>query len=275
MPPEKFARFHPIELSDPCYEQEHVRNMTFYSSALRGRSDVSLFVPPNHESIPTIPLVLLLHGVYGGHWTWFQNGGAHRTALQLMTEGRIRPMILIAPSDGMSGDGTAYLPQPERDNEAWVCEDVLDCVRKIFDGNAADAPVFIGGLSMGGYGALRLGAKYADRFKAISVHSAATNVHDLGAFLREPIDVTHLSPEEPDLMYWMRLNRDKLPPIRMDCGTEDPLLPLNRALHAELVRESIPHQYVENRGNHSWPYWRTHVADSLLFFESVLCETGS
>lgn len=267
---EKFGRFHPIELSDPCYEQDHVRNLTFYSEALHGRADVSIFAPPGCEVHSTLPIVLLLHGVYGSHWAWFQNGGAHRTALQLIQEGRIRPMLLVSPSDGMGGDGTGYLPQPERNHEAWIYEDVLGCVRKLFAGGSSDAPVFISGLSMGGYGALRLGAKYADQFQGISVHSAVTKISDMNDFLREPLDVIRLAPEEPDILHWVRRNKEKLPPLRLDCGTEDHLIAANRALHAELDRENVPHQFIENDGNHSWPYWKAHVADTLLFFESIL-----
>src|SRR5665213_1064576 len=109
MPPlEKFGRFQPVELSDPSYERDHVRNLTFYSSALRGRADVSLFVPPGCETLSNVPIVLLLHGVYGSHWAWFLNGGAHSTAQQLIANGSIRRMLLVSPSDGLGGDGTGY-----------------------------------------------------------------------------------------------------------------------------------------------------------------------
>jgi putative tributyrin esterase len=274
MPPEKFSRFQPVELSDPCYERDHVRNLTFYSSALRGRGDVSLFVPPGCEALSSVSIVLLLHGVYGSHSAWFLNGGAHRTAHQLIAEGRIRPMILVSPSDGLTGDGTGYLPQPDRNYEAWICQDVLGCIRELFPCPAPDGVAFISGLSMGGYGALRLGAKYADLFKGISAHSAVTKITELDEFLREPIDVTGMAAEEADILHWMRLHRANLPPIRLDCGTADSLFDSNLALHAELDRERIPHQFVANSGDHSWPYWQTHISDTLLFFESIL-KTGS
>src|ERR1700733_13348238 len=34
-----------IQMSDPVFEHDGLRNMTFYSNALQGRADVSLFVP--------------------------------------------------------------------------------------------------------------------------------------------------------------------------------------------------------------------------------------
>lgn len=269
-PPEKFKRFLPIELSDPAYEHDNVRNLTFYSSALHGRADVSLYAPPEWKSISRIPIVLLLHGVYGSHWAWFFSGGAHRTAQRLIAEGRIRPMLLVSPSDGLAGDGSGYLPQPDRNYEKWICEDVVGCVQELFQPATSGSPVFISGLSMGGYGALRMGAKYANRFQGISAHSAVTRIEELDDFVREPVNTEKLAPEETDVLYWMRRNRKDLPPIRLDCGTEDPLFDSNRALHADLDHEKIPHEFHANNGDHSWPYWQTHIADTLLFFEAVL-----
>lgn len=270
MPPrEKFVRFEPIELSDPAYEHDNVRHLTFYSNALRGRGEVSLYVPPGSNSLAKLPIVLLLHGVYGSHWAWFSSGGAHRTAQKLIAEGRIRPMLLATPSDGLAGDGSGYLPQPERNYESWICDDVIGCIRKLFP-STADAPVFIAGLSMGGYGALRMGAKYASRFQGISAHSAVTSLEDLDDFIREPLDVKNLAPNETDILYWMRRNRASLSPIRLDCGTEDHLFDANRTLDRELERERIPHTFYPYPGGHEWPYWQTHVADTLLFFESIL-----
>lgn len=267
--PETFPRYHPIELSEPDYEHEEVRHLTFYSEALGGRGDVSLFVPPEALGQTGIPIVLLLHGVYGSHWSWFYSGGAHRTARRLMDAGTIQPVIVVTPSDGLVGDGSGYYPQPSRDYEAWIVEDVLGCIRGLFPCTLA-GNTFIGGLSMGGYGALRLGAKYADHFQGISAHSAITKPEELDDFLREPLDRTCFVPEEGDLLYWMNLNRKKLPPIRFDCGTEDHLFRPNQLLHEALEREGISHQFAANPGSHSWKYWKIYVAESLLFFDSIL-----
>lgn len=267
--PETFGGYRPIELSDPTYERDEVRSLTFYSPALRGRGDVSLFVPTESAGRTGVPVVLLLHGVYGSHWSWFYSGAAHLTARRLIDAGRIRPMIIAAPSDGLGGDGTGYFPQPDRNYEAWIVEDVLGCVRELFPCTAGGA-TFISGLSMGGYGALRLGAKYPVRFQGISAHSAITKPEELDNFLREPADRTRLAPEEGDLLHWISLNRRHLPPIRFDCGTEDPLFASNRVLHETLEREGVPHQFAANPGQHCWPYWKLHVEETLLFFESIL-----
>jgi hypothetical protein len=122
------TRFATIDLSDPVYEWEYLRFLTFKSPVLRGRGDVTLFVPPDSENAQNLPMVVLLHGVYGSHWNWALKGGAHRTALEMIISGEIPPMVLVMPSDGLWGDGSGYVPHTTTDYEAWIVEDVIDCI---------------------------------------------------------------------------------------------------------------------------------------------------
>ncbi|MCA9414160.1 MAG: esterase family protein, partial [Candidatus Omnitrophica bacterium] len=76
--------------------------------------------------------------------------------------------------------------------------------------------------------------------------------------------------EEASVIYWMKRNREHLPSIRFDCGTEDSLLEANRTLDRELTAEGIEHAYEEFPGAHSWEYWHDHLRDSLIFFDRHL-----
>jgi enterochelin esterase-like enzyme len=259
-----------IEISDAWISAEGLRFLTLYSPALAGRGDVTVFVPPAIESGSSVPIVLMLHGVYGSHWSWFFKGGAHHTAIKLAADGRIRPMLLAAPSDGLFQDGSGYLRHSDRDYETWIVEDVMEALRSSFPCASQQSPLFITGLSMGGYGALRLGAKYAGMFRGISAHSAITRVEEMSEFVMEPFPFDQLTARETDLMVWLEDNRDKLPGLRFDCGARDPLLEGNRRLHHELQVRAIPHEYVECDGGHNWQYWQTHFGSSLLFFEDIL-----
>ncbi|HTU50767.1 MAG TPA: alpha/beta hydrolase-fold protein [Acidobacteriaceae bacterium] len=257
-------------MSEPEYEHEHLRNLTFYSPALQGRGDVSLFVPPGLNASPRLPVLILLHGVYGSHWNWFLKGGAHRTALTLMKKRKIRPMLLVAPSDGLRGDGTAYVPGSCHNYEAWICDDLIECIKELFCTAAGCADVFISGLSMGGYGALRLGAMYPDRFCGISAHSAITKIEQFNGLVRGPSAILSASPESLDVLHWLILNCRKLPPLRFDCGRDDPLFDANCVLHEALERHGILHNFEINEGDHSWQYWRNHLMETLLFVEETL-----
>ena len=260
------TKFRTIELSDPAYEHNHLRFMTVKSPSLRGRGDITLFIPPHTEK-EMLPLVILLHGVYGSHWAWALRGGVHLTALQMIETGEIKPMVIAMPSDGLWGDGSGYLPHSQSDYEQWIVTDVVEAIIEKIPQITAESPVFIGGLSMGGFGALRLGAKYHDRFMAISGHSSITELSQFKLFVEEDLGL-YAQTDKKNESVWKILHhyRQQLPPFRFDCGTEDLLIEYNRTLHRQLLEAGIPHIYEEFPGKHEWIYWQAHVKDSLLFF---------
>src|SRR6476659_6144456 len=148
------TKYRTIALSDPQFERDCLRLLTFKSPALGGRGDVSIFVPPGCETEQDLPLVLLLHGVYASHWAWSLLGGAHLTASRMIQQSLIRPMVIAMPSDGLWGDGTGYVPHASEDYEKWIMEDVVGCVTQVIACLGSASKLFIAGLSMGGYGAL-------------------------------------------------------------------------------------------------------------------------
>ncbi|MGI8908526.1 MAG: alpha/beta hydrolase [Candidatus Sumerlaeaceae bacterium] len=266
--------FRTVEISDPVYERDGLRMVTVKSPALKRRADITLYLPP-HCKAP-VPLVILLHGVYGSHWAWAFSGGAHITAQQMMQGGEIQPIAIAMPSDGLWGDGSGYFRHTTGvDYESWIVEEVPAASALAAPGLVTAASLFLGGLSMGGYGALRLGAKYAGRFAGISAHSSLTHPQQLRRLIEE--EMAHLGPldaPELDPVFWMQQNRHVLPPIRFDCGTADELLAENRAMHERLVAAGIAHEYEEFAGGHDWPYWREHLRDTLRFCDKVSSKRG-
>jgi len=258
------------EESDPRFEVDGIRLLTVRSAALGGRGDVSVFVPDFLELGAQLPVVLLLHGVYGSHWAWFAKGGAHRTARRLAAAGVIRPMVLACPSDGLWGDGSGYVDHAGGAFETWILRDVVQAVRGLLGLRPDASPLFVAGLSMGGYGALRLGAKHSEAFAGISAHSSVTRIEEMAAFVRDPLPLAEVPPAELDVRHWIELRREHLPPLRFDCGTEDPLVGGNRCLHEALLAAGVAHSYEEFPGGHAWDSWEAHLEDSLVFFEGVL-----
>jgi putative tributyrin esterase len=256
-----------IELSSPELERDGLRFLTFKSPSLRRRGDVSLFVPQQVENRKDVPLVLLLHGVYGSHWSWTLNGKAHLTAADLISKQRLPPLVLAMPSDGLFGEGSGYVSHRDADYEKWIVEDVVGCVREVFPFISAKTKLFIAGFSMGGFGALRLGAKYAERFSGVSAHSSITHLNQLERLIETSLSGSvDLNEENVSAFYWLKRHAEILPPLRFDCGTEDELIKENRALHRNLEANHIKHHYFEFCGGHSWSYWQEHLADTLLFF---------
>jgi putative tributyrin esterase len=148
----------------------------------------------------------------------------------------------------------------------------------------------IAGLSMGGFGALALAAEYPDLWAAAASHSGAVEL------LAESVDTvagTVGYAARPDTTgalwgvlgpvfgtdttgWWTRdpagrirrmkaEDRARLPALYADVGTEDGLLTANRAFRLDLARLGVPLDYHEYPGAHTWPYWRAHLPQSLLW----------
>ncbi|MCB0658774.1 MAG: esterase family protein [Saprospiraceae bacterium] len=260
------SSFRSLERSDPRFTPDGLHFITVKSKHLGGRGDLVAYVPENAKD-QELPMVLLLHGVYGSAWAWAFKGGAHRTAGRLIQENKIPPLVLIMPSDGLFGDGSGYSEMVHGNYEKWILEDVPASIKEAFSELIFDNHLFICGLSMGGYGALRIGAKYPNHFSGISGHSSVTGKEEWAEFIEESLDaLLPKSKEEYDPMHWIQKNKASLPPLRFDCGFSDPLLESNRMLHANLSALDIPHIYQEFPGGHEWSYWEEHLTDSLLFF---------
>jgi putative tributyrin esterase len=264
------TQFPNAQLSRPIPGNENLRFLNFRGQSLASRGDVLLFSPPGMESLDRIPLLLLLHGVYGCQWNWWLNGDIDSTALKMLRDGTTVPMMIAMPSDGLWGDGSGYVPHAHADYEKWIVDDIPRCLRELYP-RLHPERFLLAGLSMGGYGALRLGMKYASRVQAISAHSSVTAVAQLPQFIPFPAQAFQYAGEEDtDLLYWAKVNHDQLPPIRFDCGTEDSLIDANRALHAGLTELCVPHVYEEFPGGHDWEYWTRHIRDTLVFCKRVL-----
>jgi putative tributyrin esterase len=260
-----------VELSDPRFENNHLRFITAKSAHLKGRGDICVFVPPCIDSTTPYPVVILLHGVYGSAWVWSQKAGVHLHALEMIKKGELPAMIIAMPSDGLWGDGSGYLLHNNRNFEKWIAEDVPELLQENISGVTADSPFFISGLSMGGFGSLKIGVKYSNKFKAVSGHSSITNLLQMKLFVEEDIGKYQQADKvDEDVFETIIRYSHHLPPIYFDCGDKDPLISYNRDLHTQLERRKIKHIFKEYPGCHEWPYWEKHIRESLLFFASHL-----
>ncbi len=177
--------------------------------------------------------------------------------------------------------------------EDWVTHDVLAWVDGHYRTRADRAHRGIAGLSMGGVGALTLALKHPDLFGAAMSHSGVVSVllDETNPFaaparyvstpdsLRAPVTswkARLLLALGPSVRRWqeyepavlaaeVQRRGSPVPAIRFDCGTEDALLAENRALHWELERLGIAHEYGEWPGAHSWRYWHDRTPAGLAW----------
>jgi putative tributyrin esterase len=265
------SKFKTLEISDSRFESDNLRFMTVKTSNLKGRGDICIFVPPDIQFDQTLPVVILLHGVYGSAWNWAYNTGVHLQAHEMIKRRELPPMVIAMPSDGLWGDGSAYLPHNGYNFEKWIAMDVFDALEEKIIGVQKHSPLFIAGLSMGGFGALRIGAKYGYKFKGISGHSSITNLVQMKLFIEEGLsNFVQEDQIDNDVFKTFLQYRVHLPPIRFDCGSSDQLIEYNRKLHRQMQQDGIEHVYEEHAGAHEWSYWAEHIGQSLRFFAKQL-----
>ena len=265
------SAFRTLEISNPAFEKDHLRFITIGTDTLAGRADICVFVPPGTDELRNLPVAILLHGVYGSSWSWAFSGGVHLLAMEMIQRGTLPNMIIAMPSDGLWGDGSAYLPHHQQDFEKWISTDVPLALAEALPQVSNQSAFFISGLSMGGFGALKIGVKYHHLFRAVSAHSSITALEQMNLFTNTAVSAYHQpDPVDETVLATILKFKDTLPPIRFDCGQQDLLINQNRSLHEQLKDHQIAHQYEEFEGGHEWPYWQKNVSKSLHFFAQHL-----
>jgi len=256
-----------LEVSNPTYARENTQTVTVHSSHLGRRENITIYNAQSNSK--NVPVIILLHGVYGDHWVWMDLGGVHQVYNTLRQQG-LSEFILVMPSDGGIWDGSGYLPLKQENAEQWIIEDVIAAVTQTIDAISPSSSIYLSGLSMGGYGALRLGAKYPERFKGISAHSSITKIEDLRHFVETPLsEYTCNNEHEGDIMHWLNLNKEVLPLLRLDCGKEDILFKSNIEFAKQLTSYGIAHQFEELSGSHEWSYWHKNIRKTFMFFNHI------
>jgi S-formylglutathione hydrolase FrmB len=235
--------------------------INFFSNSLGKMAAMNVTVPESDRIRGPYAVFYLLHGLSDDHSAW-----ARRTSIERYAQEY--PLLVVMPDAGRSfytdaAEGPAY--------EAYMIHDVIGFIDRNFHTRATREGRTIGGMSMGGYGAMKHGLKYPDLFCSVNSHSGAPGFarRDLsddwgGEFLRVFGPNAAGGPNDPFALA-EAADRSRLPKIRIDCGTEDFLIEDNREYHAHLDRLGVPHEYEEYPGAHTWEYWDTHVQTALEF----------
>jgi S-formylglutathione hydrolase FrmB len=262
--------FRTCEISNPNFMPDNLSLVTVKSKNLNGRGD--MLIINQQVQTASAPVVILLHGVYGSHWAWQYSVGAQQSLVTLLKQHNdLSDFVVVMPSDGLFGDGSAYLPISGHGNfEKWIVEDVIAACQQVVPNIDDNSSVYISGLSMGGYGALRLGFKYPEIFSGITAHSAITQLDEMALFVEEDINIFQKGNEKnAEIIYWLEKNRQNLPPLRFDCGVDDPLITGNRNFERYLKQHGFDYEYQEFSGAHDFEYWAEHIQQSFLFFDQI------
>jgi S-formylglutathione hydrolase FrmB len=250
-------------------------DISFFSRTIGLSSRMMAIVPESGKG--PFPVFYLLHGLSDDCTAW-----TRRTSLErYVSGGGGVPMIVVMPETGRGWYTNAAGPG----GLAWedhILKEVVGFVDRLFPTIARREGRVVGGLSMGGYGAVKLALKYPDVFCAATSHSGVV-LTPLHKPEERPKELQALMPEFEAHFGrdWRGGENDPValakkcplhlrPALRLDCGTDDFLLSQNREFHEYLQSIRYPHEYEEFPGGHTWSYWDLRVQEAIAFHRRVL-----
>jgi S-formylglutathione hydrolase FrmB len=160
-----------------------VERITVHGKALEGNlegdspdRDVTVYLPPTYavDQNRRYPVVYLLHG-YGGRDDTFTARLANlaESANRLSSVQGFSDLIIVTPNAVSLHKGSMYSSSPTTgDWERFVAEDLVAYMDSHYRTLANRMSRGLGGHSMGGYGAIRIGMKRPDVFSSLYIMSA-------------------------------------------------------------------------------------------------------
>lgn len=244
-----------------------VCEIKYFSKALQ-KATAATVILPEAEFKPPFCTFYLLHGLSDDHTIW-----QRRTSIERYVNGL--PLIVVMPD---SGRGFYTDAQTGMAWESAIAGDLVSYIDNLFQTKATREGRCIGGLSMGGYGAVKLALKYPHLFCSAVSHSGAVAFghHPLqgeDAWQKEFRLIVGENPqggENDPFALAERLKPEERPLLRIDCGVDDFLLDSNREFHAYLNTIGYTHEYEEFPGAHTWDYWDVHVQEAVAFHKRNL-----
>lgn len=244
----------------------HVERMTIDSRAVVQEEHVTVVVPPGSAPRRPRPLLVFLHGRGGDDESELGTQPMFTTLRQL---GSRAPVVAFP-------DGGDHSYWHDRADGAWgryVTGEVIPQVTRRF--HTDPRRVAIGGISMGGFGALELAERTPGRWCAVGAHSPALwqsagetaegAFDDAEDFAAHDVIATAASPKGAAAL--------AAQPLWIDAGDEDPFLPGDQALVDALhVAGDANVQLDTKPGGHDGDYWSSRWKEYLTFYADALAD---
>ncbi|WP_019915083.1 alpha/beta hydrolase [Paenibacillus sp. HW567] len=214
------------------------------------------------------PTLYLLHGLSDDDSIWLRRTSIERYVAQ-MGIAVVMPQVHRSFYTDMAEGGRYW---------TFISEELPELARSFFPLSPEREDTFVAGLSMGGYGAIKLGLRKPETFAAAASLSGAL---DMAHHFMNMEDPTKKAPEyerifgktdienTPQDLLWLLNEVDHStgpkPLLYQCCGTEDFLYDDNQAFRKACAKTSLSLTYEEGPGEHEWGYWDTKIQDVLAW----------
>ncbi|NLI52697.1 MAG: esterase family protein [Clostridiales bacterium] len=259
----------------------------FYSHVLGLSCAMNVILPEPAQGVGTdasgwdgereLPVLYLLHGVSDDHTIWMR-----RTSIERYAAGKQLAIVMPAVHRSYYSNqkcGYDYLK--------FIGEELPLICRRFFRISSKREDNFVAGLSMGGYGAMKVGLNYPDRYGAVASMSGILDIASVGkergydlvcdgermeklrATDRENYlkamdfrmnfgTLEEFKDSENDLSFLLGkavAEGVTLPKLFISMGTEDFLYQTNVSFRKELDQHRVKYDYLELPGRHEWGVW--------------------
>ena len=248
--------------------------MNFKSNELKKNTQVNILIPDAKEDDGApFKTLWLFHGLSDNHTGWMRYTSIERYAK------KHRLAVIMPNVDRSWYTDTAY----DANYFSFVTEELPALCFSTFRQLSREREDNIAaGLSMGGYGAMKMAFSYPERYGScislsgsldITRKGRPCNLNEwrsiFGFDLQSPLE---LEGSEHDLFALTAKavkEGKQLPRLYMWCGTEDHLIGVNRSFDQHLTELGIAHTFESSEGDHSWKWWDLHIERALDWLLNV------
>ena len=236
--------------------------VSLHSDQIGRNVNIRFFLPI--ETCTAMPALVLLHGLGGNEQDWLLN-------TQVALFARERGLAVFCPA----GENSFYTSRSNEspDFDRFVGEELPGLLRRLFPISQDAEHLYIGGMSMGGFGALNIGYRYPQVYSKVIALSSALWPWELpmaqiaDSCLKQAFfDAAFSDRGHCDTLLLAKECGKNAPDIYLACGADDAFLKAHVRFLAELRANHLPvPTAVTEPGGHDWHYWNRAIASALLW----------
>lgn len=236
-----------------------INHIEFYSEQLGMKTRINVILPEHPTQ--TGHVLILLHGLGDDENTWLEQTkiAAYVNQSQITV---IMPRV----------DRSYYTSQPGGPKYfEYISQEILQRYQQWFNLIPEKKRTFIAGVSMGGFGALKIGLMYPEKFGHIFLMSAMPDI--IANWQENPErDIWFRSifgsPKEVknsinDIKYLLTQQSHLAPKIWQLCGRDDAFYNMNQSLAKQIERQGMSHEFKIVKGGHEWSVWDKAIREVL------------
>ncbi len=269
--------------------------LSFYSHRLGQHVSYSVILPGDYYASATrYPVLYLFHGIGGDSSTWMEYGNLARLMDNMVQTEGITPFIMVMPDGYNSYYSDAF--DGSFPYETFFIHEFVPYIEDMYRTCGYASGRAIAGFSMGGFGALTVGARNKEMFGAVVA---------LAPSIRTDRQYREEMPQEGWDRQWGRIFGGKgesgarrltryyqehspyhifLNSSARDWNNlhlfietgdkEETLAASNDELHRLLLRKQIPHHWQVRAGGHDFYCWNASMPDAFRFLNQHFPKSG-